>query len=76
MTGWMIISIVLVVVAIFATGAAYRNGVADGYGYSREPNNPGYKKAGWLLKKYSAHRWPELKGEAAPPGSPPKPNKK
>jgi len=40
--------------------AAYRNGVCDGYGFSREPKNPGYKKAGEYLKKVMSHRWPEV----------------
>lgn len=41
--------------------AAYQNGVTDGYGYRREPNNPGYAKAGKYLKQTMAHRWPELR---------------
>lgn len=49
------------VVACFAIGAAYRNGVTDGYGYSQEPGNPGYQAAGNYLVKHMAHRWPELK---------------
>jgi hypothetical protein len=44
-----------------AIGAAYRNGVTDGYGYSKEPNCPGYRHAGEYLRKYMAHRWYELK---------------
>ena len=44
--------------------AAYRNGVADGYGYSKEPLNPGYQKAGKILKGTSAHRWHELETDA------------
>lgn len=43
--------------------AAYRNGVTDGYGYSREPRNSGYKKAGRYLREHMSHRWPELRGK-------------
>jgi hypothetical protein len=49
-----------VVLSLMALGAAYRNGVTDGYGYSREPWHPGYAAAGDYLRKYLAHRWPEL----------------
>lgn len=44
----------------FAT-AAYFNGVVDGYGYSKEPNCPGYSEAGRLLREHMAHRWLELR---------------
>jgi hypothetical protein len=44
--------------------AAYRNGVTDGYGYSREPYCPGYEVAGEYLRKHMAHRWPELLSRA------------
>lgn len=47
-------------VAIIGMRAAYRNGVTDGYGYSREPNCPGYAAAGAWLRACMAHRWPEL----------------
>jgi hypothetical protein len=40
---------------------AYRNGVTDGYGYSREPNCPGYASAGKYLREHMVHRWPELR---------------
>lgn len=41
--------------------AAYHNGVTDGYGYAREGReHPGYAAAGEYLRKYMAHRWPEL----------------
>ena len=41
--------------------AAYRNGCTDGYGYAREPWNPGYRHAGEYLRESMVHRWPELK---------------
>lgn len=50
----------VVILALINSSAAYRNGVTDGYGYSREPNCPGYAYAGDYLKKYMSHRWPEL----------------
>lgn len=55
-------AIILVVCVLMVAGmeAAYNNGVTDGYGYSKEPTCPGYAKAGRYLKKYMAHRWPEL----------------
>ena len=34
--------------------AAWRNGVADGYGYARYPTNPGYRKAGDYLASIHA----------------------
>lgn len=40
---------------------AYRNGVTDGYGFAREPNNPGYRRAGEYLRRNMAHRWEELR---------------
>jgi len=40
--------------------AAYRNGVADGYGFAKEPNNPGFAKAREVLKQSSSHRYEEL----------------
>jgi hypothetical protein len=40
--------------------AAYQNGVTDGYGFAREPRNPGYQKAGQYLREYMAYRWREL----------------
>lgn len=50
----------VVLLALIAICAAYRNGVTDGYGYSKEPNCPGYQHAGWYLRTFMAHRWPEL----------------
>ena len=41
--------------------AAYYNGVCDGYGYSKEPWNLGYRRAGDYLKATMSHRWPEVK---------------
>jgi len=35
---------------VLSSWAAYRNGVNDGYKYTKEPWNPGYKKAGEYLK--------------------------
>lgn len=54
------------ILAHIAVYAAYQNGVTDGYGYAREPRNPGYKQAGEYLRKYMAHRWSELRIQ--PPG--------
>ena len=51
------------VAPVFALRMAYRNGVIDGYGYSREPNCPGYAFAGEYLRKTMAHRWMELQHE-------------
>lgn len=53
--------VLYVLLSLIGMGAAYRNGVTDGYGYSKEPNCPGYKRAGEFLRKYMAHRWHELK---------------
>lgn len=46
--------------------AAYRSGVTDGYGYAREPNCPGYAKAGEYLKNTMSHRWPEIGKRSVP----------
>lgn len=59
-----IICAAVTLVAVAAIRAAYCNGVTDGYGYSREPNCPGYAKAGEYLKAVMSHRWPELKEPA------------
>lgn len=58
----VLIAVLALFVLLATTGqrAAYRNGVTDGYGYSREPNNPGYEKAGEILRRDMSHRWPEL----------------
>ena len=50
----------LAVILAASNRAAYRNGVTDGYGYSREPLNPGYAAAGRYLRRYERHRWPDL----------------
>ncbi len=52
--------LMLLFVFLMAVSAAYSNGVHDGYGFSKEPNNPGYQKAASILQ-HSSHRWPELK---------------
>ena len=57
--------------SLLAQGAAYRNGVTDGYGFSKEPTCPGYRTAGHHLRTTMAHRWPELRdavpGRIIPP---------
>ena len=63
MTGeaiWTLATLAACSLGLIGQWAAYRNGVADGYGYSKEPLNPGYQKAGKILKETSAHRWHEL----------------
>lgn len=57
----------IVFLSFLNTWAAYRNGVTDGYGYSREPNCPGYAAAGEFLRKHLSHRWPELKDQRKSP---------
>jgi hypothetical protein len=39
---------------------AYNAGAADGYGYGKEPNCPGYARAGRFLREFMSHRWAEL----------------
>lgn len=58
---WLTFTAILVVLSVFAQVAAYRNGATDGYGYSQEPGNPGYAKAGRYLVKHMAYRWPKLR---------------
>lgn len=57
----IIIGILLPLVMHFVTKAAYQNGVTDGYGYSKEPRNPGYQEAGRYLRSTMYHRWSELR---------------
>jgi hypothetical protein len=52
---------VVIALALIGQKSAYRNGVTDGYGYAREPHNPGYRKAGAYLRKHMGHRWGELR---------------
>lgn len=56
-----VVVIAVIILVLYLQNSAYRNGVNDGYGYAREPNNPGYRAAGEYLKEVMAHRWPELK---------------
>lgn len=53
--------LVLSIASVLGQAAAYHNGVTDGFGFAREPKNPGYAKAGRYLKKYMVHRWRELR---------------
>ena len=39
---------------------AYHDGVVDGYGFAKEPWNPGYRLAGKHLTETMTHRWPEV----------------
>ena len=48
------------IVVFSSLNAVYRNGVTDGFGYSVEPENPGYAEAGKYLRENMAYRWPEL----------------
>ena len=49
------------VLSLFGQGAAYRNGVTDGYGYAKEGRgHPGYRRAGEYLREHMKHRWHEL----------------
>ena len=46
--GWML----TILVGIAGTHSAYRNGVNDGYMYTKDPSCPGYRKAERILKSY------------------------
>lgn len=48
------------ILMIVGMKCAYRNGAVDGYGYAKEPNNPGHREAGEHLKRTMVHRWPDL----------------
>ena len=50
-------------VGMLVSSAAWRNGVTVGYGYAKEPRNPGYQAAGEYLRKFMAHRCPELRNQ-------------
>ena len=61
----IVLAVLLVVVVVLSVAnsiAAYKNGCVDGYGFSREPNCPGYRNAGQYLKTTMKHRWHELEG--------------
>lgn len=55
-----VLVLLLVAVALAGMRAAYRNGVTDGYGFAREPENPGYADAGRYLTERMSHRWSSL----------------
>jgi len=55
------LAVVLPYITYLGIKAAYQNGVTDGYGYSKEPNNPGYQKAGCYLRSTMYHRWSSLR---------------
>jgi len=59
----MILLLVVTGAAAIGVKAAYQNGVTDGYGFSQEPRNPGYRLAGDYLRQYMSHRWPKLKDQ-------------
>jgi hypothetical protein len=63
---WMILALFVMcaVLSFFGLMAAYRNGVVDGYGYSKEPGHRGYKHAGEILRETMYHRWYELREKA------------
>ena len=61
---WTITAIVVGWFLISSLRAAYYYGVDDGYGFSREPNNPGYQKAGAYLKQQWRFGSPTLHGQA------------
>lgn len=66
---WLMIitgSFTLTVTVIVGLRAAYRNGVADGYGFARDPDCPGYAKAGEYLKKAMSHQWSEIGKRSVP----------
>ena len=52
---------------LFGIWIGYRNGVVDGYGYSREgPTCPGHERAERFLSKRMRHRWPMVPGDDSP----------
>jgi hypothetical protein len=53
----VVISIIALVIVLFGLDASYKNGASDGYGYSREPGNPGYRRAGLYLFHHMSYRW-------------------
>lgn len=57
----LVLILTLGIIGASAIRNAYLNGVTDGYGAAREPNNPGYRKASDWLREHMSHRWPELK---------------
>jgi len=56
----LVVCVLVILVGLFTIRAAYFNGVVDGYGFSREPDAPGYADAGKILRKHMSHRWTEL----------------
>lgn len=56
-----IVAVVLIylltyIFSIWGIKSSYHNGVNDGYGFSKEKDNPGYKCAGDYLKNNMSHR--------------------
>lgn len=52
--------LLFLLLAVAGVRAAYRNGVNDGFGFSWEPDNPGYQKAGDYLTKHCSYKWRQL----------------
>ena len=57
---WMMGLFVAILLLLRMQRVSYNLGVNDGYGYSCEPWNPGYRAAGNYLRRHCSHRWPEL----------------
>jgi hypothetical protein len=53
----LLLLLVLCCAAKAGVDAAYRNGCNDGYGFAKDHNHPGYRRAGKLI----ADNWPEIK---------------
>ena len=59
----ILVAILFFAMVYFCSGASYYNGVNDGFGFAKEPWNPGYRRAGEWIKKYTSYKWPETHDE-------------
>lgn len=55
--GFAIGAALYLAMTIAAIRSAYSNGANDGYGYARDPSNPGYQRAGRCLYEFMSHRY-------------------
>ena len=62
----LVVGVVALLIVLGGLDASYKNGVSDGYGYSREPGNPGYRRAGLYLFHHMSYRWRDIPDPGGP----------
>lgn len=61
-TEWALVAVIAAqgVLMLLGLGAAYCNGVSDGYLFAQEPGAPGARRAWRYLWETERHRWPRI----------------